>query len=149
MLVMLTCQSVSHVATQLVSTLLGSVSHPVSYAVALSVCQSGSNSDGQFVSQSLIQLSIKIIVNIPLIAKFLILQFELNQSDSSFSLMSIVRDNKELEGVKGGYEGLQGSTREYKRLQRVTGWRGLLHVLVVTGLLGITGWFYLFWNYSL
>ena len=34
---MLTCQSVIHVATQLVSTLLGSVSHSVSYSVALSV----------------------------------------------------------------------------------------------------------------
>ena len=36
---MLICQSVSHVASQLVSTLLRSVSHPVSYSVALSVSQ--------------------------------------------------------------------------------------------------------------
>ena len=60
----------------------------------------------------------KIIVNIPLMAKFLILQF-VNESDSSFSLMSIVRDNKELEGVKRGYEGFQGAqenTRGYRRL---------------------------------
>ena len=62
--------------------------------------------------------------------------------------MRVIRDNKELEGGKRGYEGLQGVIREYKRLQRVTaGSSGL--ILVVTGLLGITGWFYLFWNYSL
>ena len=68
------------------------------------------------VSQSLIQLSMKIIVNIPLMTKFLILQF-VNQSDSSFSLMSIVKDNKELEGVKRGYEGF--NTGGHKRIQEV------------------------------
>ena len=47
--------------------------------------------------------------------------------------MRVIWDNKELEGVKKRYEGLQGGTREYKRLQSVTGWRGLLHELVVTG----------------
>ena len=32
--------------------------------------------------------------------------------------MRVIRDNKELEGVKRGYEGLQGITREYKRGDR-------------------------------
>ena len=45
----------------------------------------------------------------------LFLQF-INQSDSSFSFMRVIRDNKELQGVKMGYEGFQGLTREYKRL---------------------------------
>ena len=63
--------------------------------------------------------------------------------------MRVIRDNKELQGVKRVYEGFKGFTRECKRLLRgvTAGSRGLL--LVVTGLLGITGWFYLFWNYSL
>ena len=63
--------------------------------------------------------------------------------------MRVIRDNKELQGVKRVYEGFKGFTREYQWLLRgvTAGWRGLL--LVVTGLLGITGWFYLFWNYSL
>ena len=47
----------------------------------------------------------------------LLLQF-VNQSDSSFSLMRVIRDNKELQGVKRGYEGFKGFTREYKRLLR-------------------------------
>ena len=46
----------------------------------------------------------------------LFLQF-VNQSDSSFSLMRVIRDNKELQGVMRGSRGV---TREYKRLQGVT-----------------------------
>ena len=34
--------------------------------------------------------------------------------------MRVIRDNKELQGVKRGYEGFKGVTREYKRLQGVT-----------------------------
>ena len=45
----------------------------------------------------------------------LLLQF-VNQSDSSFSLMRVIRDNKELQGVKGvckGSRGSQENTRGY------------------------------------
>ena len=45
----------------------------------------------------------------------LLLQF-VNQSDSSFSLMRVIRDNKELQGVKGVCKGSRGSkenTRGY------------------------------------
>ena len=40
----------------------------------------------------------------------------MNQSDSSFSLMRVIRDNKELQGVKRVYKGSRGSqenTRGY------------------------------------
>ena len=52
----------------------------------------------------------------------LLLQF-VNQSDSSFSLMRVIRDNKELQGVKGVYNGSRG----HKRIQEVT-----IHIRRVT-----------------
>ena len=50
----------------------------------------------------------------------LLLQF-VNQSDSSFSLMRVIRDNKELQGVMRGSRGSQENTRGYRGLQLVKG----------------------------
>ena len=66
--------------------------------------------------------------------------------------MRVKRDNKELQGLKGVSEGLV--RRGHKRIQEVTGGGGNSWLKgatsgyrVTTG--NITGWFYLFWNYSL
>ena len=60
--------------------------------------------------------------------------------------MRVIRDNKELQGVKGVYKGSRASqenTRGYYTYTEGYSWlKGLL--LVVTGFPGITSWFYLF-----
>ena len=61
--------------------------------------------------------------------------------------MRVIRDNKELQGVMRGSRGSQESTRGYRGFQLVKG--GLLYYWWLQGLLGITGGFYLIWNYSL
>ena len=61
--------------------------------------------------------------------------------------MRVIKDNKELQGVMRGSRGAQESTRSYRGFQLVKG--GLLYYWWLQGLLGITGGFYLIWNYSL
>ena len=48
------------------------------------------------------------------------LQF-VNQSDSSFSLMRVIRDNKELQGVKGVCKGSRGSQENTRGYYTYTG----------------------------
>ena len=60
--------------------------------------------------------------------------------------MRVIKDNKELQGVMRASRGSQESTRSYRGFQLVKG--GLLYYWWLQGLLGITGGFYLIWNYS-
>ena len=80
----------------------------------------------------------------------LLLQF-VNQSDSSFSLMRVIRDNKELQGVKGVYKGSrvsQENTRGYYTYTEGYSW---LKGAITSGYRVTRNYrlFYLFWNYSL